>query len=285
MPTKIEKDIVTGTDTTGHEWDGVKELNTPLPKWWVWTFYVTVIWGIGYCIAYPSLPWFKGLLGYSQRAEIAQRMDAAKAQKGPMMERIRSSSLEDIRKNAQLFEFARAGGRVVFADNCATCHGSGGAGALGYPNLADDDWIWGGDLTAIQETIAYGIRNADDRSRNSQMPKFGVDGVLNAAQIDDVAEYVLSMGNRSGNAQAAGRGKALYAENCVTCHGEKGEGNREVGAPRLADQIWLYGGDKAAIVKSIAQSRAGSMPAWAGRFDEATIKMLAVYVHGLGGGE
>lgn len=285
MPTKIEKDIVTGTDTTGHEWDGVKELNTPLPKWWVWTFYVTIAWGVGYCLAYPSLPWFRGLFGYSQRAEIVQQMDAAKAQKAPMMARINAASLEDIRRNPALFEFARAGGRAIFGDNCATCHGSGGAGALGYPNLADDDWIWGGDLKSIHETIAFGIRGTDDRGRTSLMPKFGTDGVLTAAQIDDVAEFVLSMTGRQTSAEAARRGQPLYAEHCVTCHGDKGQGNREVGAPKLSDQIWLYGGDKAAIVKSIAQSRAGSMPAWAGRFDEATLKLLAVYVHALGGGE
>lgn len=289
MPTKIEKDEITGTETTGHEWDGIKELNTPLPKWWVWTFYVTIAWSIGYFIAYPSWPTLSGhtpgVLGWTQRGEIAEKLAEAKAQKAPFVSRIERAALEDIRRSPDLLNFAMAGGRSVFAENCAPCHGAGGAGLKGFPGLADDSWLWGGTLADIHTTIAHGIRNASNDSRTSVMPKFGADGLLNDRQIDDVAEYVLSISRRPANAGAARRGEAVYAENCVACHREDGTGNTELGAPDLTANIWVYGGDKATIVETIRNSRAGSMPAWTGRLDDATIKMLAVYVHALGGGK
>ncbi len=289
MPTKIEKDEITGTETTGHEWDGIKELNTPLPKWWLWTFYATIIWSIGYFILYPAWPTLsghtKGMLGWTQRIEIAQRLEEAKAARAPFVGRIEKASLDQIRSSPDLLNFAMAGGRSVFAENCAPCHGAGGSGAKGYPNLADDSWVWGGTLDDIHTTIAYGIRNANNQSRVSQMPRFGADGILKLAQIDDVAEYVLSLSKRSTNADAAKRGETVFAENCVACHQEGGVGNTDLGAPNLAANIWIYGGDKAAIMETVRNSRAGSMPAWTGRLDDATIKMLAVYVHALGGGK
>jgi cytochrome c oxidase cbb3-type subunit III len=289
MPTKIEKDEITGTETTGHEWDGIKELNTPLPKWWVWTFYVTIAWAVGYFIAYPAWPTLsghtQGVLGWTQREEIAEKLAEAKAQRAPFVGRIESAALEDIRRSPDLLNFAMAGGRSVFVENCAPCHGAGGAGAKGFPGLADDSWLWGGTLADIHTTITYGIRNANNESRVSVMPKFGADGLLNDRQIDDVAEYVLSISRRPANADAARRGAAVFAENCVACHQENGTGNTDLGAPNLTANIWVYGGDKATIVETIRNSRAGSMPAWTGRLDGATIKMLAVYVHALGGGK
>ncbi len=289
MPTKIEKDSVTGQNTTGHEWDGIKELNTPLRTWWLYILYATVLWSIGQFVLYPSIPgvrtYFSGVLGYSAREELVQKMQTAAEQRAPFLDRIRQASLADIRKTPELLGYAVAGGRVAFAENCAGCHQSGGAGAKGYPSLADDEWRWGGDLAQIERSIRYGIRSAHADSRTSLMPRFGLDGVLERDKIDDAAEFVLSLSGRATNADAAKRGATVYAENCAACHGNTGAGQRELGAPSLADGIWVHGGDKASIVKVIVESRNGVMPAWTDRLDSAVIKMLTVYVHALGGGE
>ncbi|MCM0022155.1 MAG: cytochrome-c oxidase, cbb3-type subunit III, partial [Tagaea sp.] len=226
-----------------------------------------------------------GVLGWTQRGEIAEQLAEAKAQRAPFVSRIERASLDEIRRSSDLLNFAMAGGRSVFAENCVPCHGAGGAGLKGFPGLADDSWLWGGTLADIQTTIAFGIRNASAESRTSVMPKFGADGLLTERQIDDVAEYVLALSRRPGNAEAAKRGETVYAENCAACHQENGTGSTELGAPNLTANIWVYGGDKATIVETIRNSRAGSMPAWTGRLDDATIKMLAVYVHALGGGK
>lgn len=293
---KIEKDEISGTDTTGHEWDGIKELNTPLPRWWLWTFYATVIWGIGYCIFYPAIPLINsattGVLGYSSRAEVAKEIEKAKDAQGVFVTQIREASLTEIRNNDQLYDFARVGGRSAFLVNCSQCHGSGAAGGVGYPNLNDDAWIWGGQLEEIYHTIAHGIRyEPDEDTRFSQMPAFGVDGILDTKQISDVADYVLTLSGaqfEEGKAPEKAvleNGKALYEENCAACHQENGSGDHEQGAPALNDAIWLYGGDKQTIVHTIRYSRYGIMPSWNQRLDDETIKKLAIYVHSLGGGE
>jgi cytochrome c oxidase cbb3-type subunit III len=288
MPTKIEKDAISGRETTGHEWDGIKELNTPLPKWWLYTLYATIVWSFGFYLLYPSFPTlrshFPGIVGFWSRAEVRDELAAQNAQRAPFMNRIRSASLDQIRGQPDLFNFALTGGRAAFADNCAPCHGAGGSGARGFPNLADDDWLWGGDLDSVHRSISYGVRNANPDSQQSQMPRFGTDGLLTAAQISDVAEYVLAQSGRAKDAVAAGRGATLFGDNCADCHGRQAQGNTELGAPNLRDGIWLYGGERADIVQSITSARAGSMPAWAERLDEATVKMLAIYVHALGGG-
>jgi len=289
MPTKIEKDAISGTDTTGHEWDGIKELDTPLPRWWLLVFYATILFAIVYSVLYPSWPgltgYFHGLLGYSTRAGIEQKMADAAAARAPMLDKIKAASLADIEKNPDLLNFAISGGKAVFADNCAACHGPGGAGNKGFPNLADDDWLWGGTLDQIYQTVAFGIRNGNPKSHQSAMPRFGADGILKADQINDVAEFVLSLTGKSTDAAAAGRGAKVFADNCVACHGDKGQGNIEMGAKQLNNGIWLYGGDKATIVETITYARNSSMPAWSERFDDTTIKMLTVYVHSLGGGK
>jgi cytochrome c oxidase cbb3-type subunit III len=288
MPTKIEKDAITGRETTGHDWDGVRELDTPLPKWWLYVFYATIVWSIGYFMLYPAWPSLSshtaGWLGYTNRNEIARQLVEQSEQRAPYVNRIRAASLEQIRTDPALLGFAIAGGRSAFADNCVPCHGSGGAGTKGFPSLADDDWLWGGDLEAIHGTIRVGIRSAHTDSRLSQMPRFGLDGMLNPAQINDVAEYTLSLSATETDKAAASRGAPVFAENCGVCHGDDGKGNAELGAPNLSDRIWLYGGDKPSVVQSINASRAGVMPSWTGRLDEATIKMLTIYVHSLGGG-
>jgi cytochrome c oxidase cbb3-type subunit 3 len=284
-----EVDQVSGTETTGHEWDGIKELNTPLPRWWLWTFYVSCIWALGYWVVMPAWPLISshttGVIGYSSRANLAESMDAARAAQSQYLDRIEAASLGQITNDRELLEFALAGGGSAFAVNCSQCHGLGAAGSPGFPNLNDDDWIWGGDLAAISQTIHYGIRSEHDEARFNMMPAFGADQILERDQINDVAEYVLSLSSSGTDAEAARRGQETFVEQCSACHMEDGSGSAELGAPNLTDAIWLYGGDKTDVVATITNSRAGMMPAWTGRLDETTIKQLAVYVHSLGGGQ
>ena len=289
MPTKIEKDSVTGRDTTGHEWDGLKELNTPLPKWWVYVMYATILWSAGYFTLYPSVPgisgYFHGVLGYSQRAAVDDDVRAVMAQRAGTMDRIKALSFADIRKDPELMAAAGTAGRIAFANNCQPCHAAGGGGQPGYPALAAGAWIWGGTLDDIRQTIAYGVRSGDDKGREAQMPRFGADAVLKPVEIQQVADYVMTL---YGDAQAGkdvAAGAKLFAENCAICHGEAGQGDREKGAPRLASRVHLYGNDRATVVAQITAPRMGAMPAWHTRLDEATIKSLALYVHSLGGGE
>lgn len=285
-----EIDHATGVETTGHVWDGdLKELNKPLPRWWLLTFYACIAWAVAYWVAYPAWPVFndytKGMLGYSQRAAVTDEVNAAKAAQGEFRAAVEKTALADIPKNAEIQRFATASGAAAFAANCAPCHGRGAQGAKGYPNLNDDDWIWGGSIDAIHQTIVGGIRSDHKETRSSAMPRFGADKLLEAAQISDVAEHVLSLSGKSADKEAAGRGAAIFAEQCAACHGETGTGNQELGAPNLSDAIWLYGGDKADVMQSISTGRGGMMPQWANRLDPVTIKSLAVYVHGLGGGK
>lgn len=288
MSKRPEIDDVTGVETTGHEWDGIKELNKPLPKWWLLTFYATIIWAIGYWIVYPAWPtlngYTRGLWGYSQRSVVADELKLALSAQADLRARIANTPLRDIPRDPELFQFAMTGGAAAFQANCAACHGRGAQGFTGYPNLNDDDWIWGGTLEDIQKTILHGIRSDDKDTRQSQMPKFGIDEMLTTAQINDAAEYVLSLSGRATDKGAAERGRALFTEQCAACHGAQGEGLVEQGAPRLSDDIWLYGGTKEAVVESIRTGRGGMMPAWAKRLDPATIKSLAIYVHSRGGG-
>jgi cytochrome c oxidase cbb3-type subunit 3 len=287
---KKEIDEVSGTETTGHEWDGIKELNTPLPRWWLWTFYATIVWAIGYMVLYPAIPLVtgatKGVLGYSSRADVAREITEARIGMAGLLDKVGSMSLEDIRKDPDLFQFAVAGGRSAFSVNCVQCHGSGASGGKGYPNLNDDEWLWGGSLEAIHTTLVHGIRfEGDDDTRVSDMPAFGRDGVLDAAQINDVAEHVLALSGQEHDQAAAERGTAIFEENCAACHGAQGEGITDVGAPALNNAIWLYGSDKASLVETITNARRGVMPAWGKRLDDATLKQLAIYVHSLGGGQ
>jgi cytochrome c oxidase cbb3-type subunit III len=285
-----EKDDISGTDMRGHEWDGIRELDTPMPRWWLWSYYACVIFALGYVIAYPAWPLIHGatpgILGYSSRNELAHELaDARNAQAG-QLEKITTLSLDDIRKDPKLLEFAVAGGKAAFRLNCIQCHGSGAVGGKGYPNLNDDDWLWGGTLVQIHTTLQHGIRYmTDGDTRQSLMPSFGVDGILKPKQIDDAAEYVLKISGQKNDAAAALRGAAIFKDNCASCHGDNGQGNRELGAPRLTDAIALYVSDKTSIVAQIKKPRQGVMPAWASRLDEATIKQLTIYVHELGGGE
>ncbi len=289
MTNSNEIDEISGTNTTGHEWDGIRELDTPMPRWWLYTFYITIIWAIGYSILYPAIPLLsgntKGTLGYSSRGELADSITAAQQGQSQLRAKITASSLQDIKADPQLFSYAKAGGQAAFKVNCVQCHGSGAEGAKGNPNLNDDDWLWGGSLDAIYQTISHGIRfEQDDDTRTSEMPAFGRDEMLEPAQIDQLTTFVMSLAGKEQQ-DTSSTGAKLFKDNCASCHGDKGAGNRDFGAPSLADQIWLYGADKATIVQSIHNSRNGVMPAWSHRLDELTIKQLAIYVHSLGGGE
>ncbi len=275
--------------TTGHEWDGIHELNTPLPRWWLWLFYLTIIWSVGYWIVYPAWPlvssYTNGVFNWHSRDAVATDLAALQMQRGPMMARIESASLQEIESTPELLDFARALGRRAFADNCAPCHGAGG-GAKGYPNLTDDDWLWGGTLAEIEQTIRHGARSGDDKGRQGSMPAFGRDGMLKRDDIIMAANYVRSL---SGLPTAPGfdpaKGGKIFADNCAVCHGPQGKGNRSVGAPNLTDKIWLYGSDTKTIIDGIWNGHGAIMPAWGSKLDNATIKALAVYVHTFGGGE
>ena len=291
MPTKVEKDSITGTETTGHEWDGIKELNTPLPKWWVWVFYITIIWSVGYMLLYPAVPYItgytKGLIGYSQRVLVEESIAEARARQADFYDSIEASTPAQILDNPELLAFSLRGGEAAFADNCVPCHALGGAGLPGgYPVLADDDWLWGGSVEDIHLTLLHGIRHDNDETRFSIMTAFGGEfGILSREEIRDVADYVLSLSGVEGNAEAVARGEEIFATQCVSCHGDDGRGLREFGAPNLADAIWLYGGSRSDVIAQITRPSHGVMPAFNERLDEATIKMLTVYVHSLGGGE
>lgn len=285
-----EIDTLTGTATTGHEWDGLRELNTPLPRWWLWLFYITIVWAVGYWIVYPAWPLLtnstQGVFGWHTRSAVVSDLDELKRQRGAMMVKLTGASLAEIVADPKLLDFARAQGRVAFADNCAPCHGAGGGGAKGYPNLNDDEWLWGGKLSDIEQTIRHGARAGDDKGHQGNMPAFGRDNILKTNEISAAAEFVRSL---SGLATEPGAdlalGKKVFADNCAACHGAEGKGNRELGAPNLTDKIWFYGSDKATIVQGIQNGRGGVMPAWGGRLSEPTIKALTVYVHTFGGGE
>ena len=283
-----EIDKVSGVETTGHEWDGIKELNNPLPRWWLWTFYATIVFSIGYMAYYPAIPLIEGstmgMSGETNRSVLQAELQAADEAKAGLVSKIEASSLQDIRTNDELFRFAVAGGQSLYKVNCSQCHGSGAQGAPGYPNLNDDDWLWGGDLDAIYHTIKHGVRNGTADARDSLMPAFG-EGILEAPQIVQVANYVMQLSGQEHDAAAASTGKELYVENCAACHGEDGKGGRDFGAPNLADQLWLYGGTVDLVAAQISKPKHGVMPAWGQKLDEAEVKQLTVYIHSLGGGE
>ena len=274
--------------TTGHEWDGIREYDKPMPRWWLITFIITVIWGLGYTIIYPAWPLINGatpgLLGYSSRQDVAEKIEAVNRENATIEAKLLATPMEEIINDPDLVRFAKAGGGAVFRTYCSQCHGTGAQGAKGYPNLLDDDWLWGGDLAAIETTLRHGIRyDGDEDTRYSQMPAFGE--ILEDADIEKLAEYVLSVSGQEHDGAMAAEGAALFADNCAACHGDNAMGDTEQGAPNLTDALWLFGGDKDTIIETIANSRFGVMPAWQGRITDAQIKQVAFYVHQLGGGE
>lgn len=291
MATKREVDEATQTETTGHEWDGIRELDTPMPRWWLWSFYGTIIWGVIYVILYPAWPLINGatpgLLGYSSRANVAAEVARARDANAALDQRILDTDLSAIEHDPELLQFAVAGGGAVFRNNCGQCHGAGGQGALGgFPNLLDDDWLWGGTLEDIRQTVQHGIRyEPDPDTRFSQMPAFGE--LLEPAQIDGLTQYVLSLSGAEHDAAMAEAARQDFIDNCSSCHGEDGGGMQDQGAPDLRDSIWLYGGDPATIHATITNARYGIMPSFSlgDRLRPEDIRKVAVYVHNLGGGQ
>ncbi len=283
-------DEPTGIETVGHEWDGIEELNNPLPRWWLIVLAMTVVFSLAYVVVYPAIPLAtkatEGLWGWSSRGQLAEQMAAGVAERKAATDAIAAMPLEQLSSNPDLLAKAIAGGKAAFQVNCIQCHGSGGAGQLGYPSLKDDDWLWGGNIKEIETTLTHGIRSPDDAAtRTSAMPSFGKDGILTGAQIGDTTAYVLSLSGKHPADAAAQRGQAVFAANCVACHGTDGKGMRQFGAPNLTDAVWLYGGKPDQVTASITKAHAGVMPAWGNKLDAVTIKMLAAYVHSLGGGE
>lgn len=290
MPIGKETDAVTGTATTGHEWDGIKELDTPMPKWWVYTFLACIVWAAGYCLLYPSIPYgtgyWPGLLGYSSRTRVnAEVADVAAGRMGAM-DQIARLPFAAIIADPKLSEIALTSGRITFANNCQACHAAGGAGRIGYPALAAGAWIWGGTLDDIHATVTNGIRNGTADARSSQMPRFGQDGLLDAAQIEHVTDFVWTkFYGHAAPALDVSAGAELFAANCAACHGEQGTGSHEMGAPRLASHVHLYGDAREAIRAQVQAPKSGVMPNWNTKLDPATIKSVVLYVHSLGGGE
>ncbi len=275
--------------TTGHSWDGIEEYNNPLPRWWLWTFYATIVWGVIYTIAFPAWPLISsatpGLLGFSTRADVADDIAAAAEANSELETALASADLATLAPGDPLHSFANNKGAAVFRTNCSQCHGSGAAGvqAAGYPNLLDDAWLWGGTVDEITWTVRHGIRNDDPDTRWSEMPAYGM--IFSEEEIDAVVQYVLSISNQQHSAPLAAEGEPLFLGNCAACHGDAGQGDIYVGAPNLTDAIWLYGGDVETLTETVTNSRFGVMPAWQPRLSDAEIAAVSLYVHGLGGGE
>jgi cytochrome c oxidase cbb3-type subunit 3 len=288
-----EVDEATGVETTGHEWDGIRELNNPLPRWWLYMWYASIVWAVLYWVvmpAWPSLPGMNGtntpgVIGHSDRINVSQDVAELKAARSEEGRKLISASLEDILSDQSLRQFAQAAGESAFGDNCATCHGAGGQGAKGYPALVDDVWIWGGSLDDIEHTLKYGIRQDNDETRFSMMPAFGRDQLLAISDIRASAHYVRTLSGLENVSAESEHGKDVFQSNCAVCHGDDAKGNREEGALNLTDNEWLYGSDYAAVYETIYNARNSKMPAWGERLDESTVKALAVYVHSFGGGE
>lgn len=285
---KNEIDQATGVETTGHEWDGIKELNNPAPRWWMIVWILTIVWSAGYFVVYPAWPTLsghtKGAWEWTQYKYLRDSQKEIIARQESYLERFRQADFNTVMNDPGLYAFAIAGGQAAFKDNCATCHGTGAAGGIGYPNLNDDDWLWGGKIADIYQTLRFGIRSGHPEMRDSQMPAFGKDGVLNRDDVGAVTDYVLSYSTGKKLATYE-KGATVFAENCAACHGDAATGGREFGAPNLTDAIWLYGGAREQVYNSVFNAHAGVMPAWEGRLPQDTIRQLAIYVHSLGGGE
>jgi len=276
--------------STGHSWDGIEEYDNPLPRWWLWTFYATIVWGVFYVMAYPAIPLVtgstQGLIGGTYRSNVAAEIQRFNEANAPIQAKLVETPLEEIAADPELANYTANAGAAIFRTWCAQCHGSGAGGASGYPSLLDNDWLWGGSLEEVHATVTHGIRDPlDPETRYSEMPRFGIDEFLDDAQIRQVVNHVLELGGLPHDAALAAEGAVVFADNCSSCHAEDGTGDRMQGAPDLTDAVWLYGSDPATITRIVHDGPFGVMPSWTGRLSEADIRAVATYVHGLGGGE
>ena len=284
-----ERDPHTGHMTTGHEWNGIKELNTPVPKL-VWiSLIITISFAVVYWILMPAWPlgvtYTKGLLGIDQRDRVAESLRDAAEARSVWTSQISERDFADIRTDEALMEIVRNTGATLFADNCAVCHGPNGGGGPGFPNLADGAWLWGGTPEHIMETLRVGINSTHEETRVAEMMAFGRDQILMRTDVLNVVAYVRSLSDPAvaqDERDAVTAGKTVFAEQCVACHGEDGKGNIELGAPNLTDKNWIYGGSKAAIFETIWNGRKGWMPAWETRMSETDRKLLTLYIGILG---
>ena len=259
-----------GSDTSGHIWDeDIREFNNPLPRWWMWLFYLTIAFSAGYLVLYPGLGSFPGTLGWTQLTQLAEENDHAQKTYGPLYEKFAAQEVAALSKNAE----ALAIGQKLFLNNCAQCHASDGGGSRGFPNLTDKDWLWGGTPEAIKTTITNG--------RTGMMPPLGP--ALGEQGVKDAAHYVLSLSGQAHDSIRSARGEATFKKVCVACHGADGKGNQALGAPDLTDRIWLHGSGEYAIVEQITKGRMNQMPAHKDILSSAKIHLLTAYVYSLSG--
>jgi len=263
-PKSADEKIGGGADT-GHTWDGdLREYNNPLPKWWLWLFYLTVVFGLLYLVLYPGLGTFKGAKGWSQASQWQQENDAAEAKVAAYLAPFASMTVPELAANAQ----AMATANNLFQNNCAQCHGADGGGARGFPNLANSDWQWGGDPDSIVQTITNG--------RTAAMTPWGE--VLGAEGVEQVVAYVRQLSGQEHDAALASAGATQFMTYCAACHGPDGKGMAAVGAPNLTDDVWLYGGDVDTIRTTVIHGRMGQMPAFQDKLGEQRVRLLAAYV-------
>lgn len=255
--------------TMGHTFDGIEEYDNPLPKWWMYMFVATCIFGLAYYALYPGLGNYKGLLGWTQVGQWENEVQTAEEKYGPIFEAYAATPINELVQDAEAMKV----GQRLFANNCAVCHGSAGRGAIGFPNLTDDDWLYGGTEEAIKATLVNG--------RMGNMPVKGLNPAMTNAQVDDMVHYLLSFSDRSDNADAAERGAAMYQTACAACHGADAKGNQAIGAPNLTDNVWLYGSTPKRITHTLLYGRAGVMPAQLERLGEEKIHLLTAYVKSL----
>ena len=284
-----ERDPLTGHETTGHEWDGITELNTRVPRAIWWAIGITHLWALIVWILLPTWPlvttYTKGILGIDDRERVEEDVRDLRLSRADWVDAIEKRSFDEIRADPGLMEIVSQTGPVLFTDNCSGCHGAEAQGGPGFPSLTDLDWLWGGDEDAIMETLRVGINAPHPETRVAQMMAFGRDGILTRDQVRTVVDYVMSLSVGSEvDPDRLAEGAGLFADNCAACHGEDAKGLREMGAPNLTDDIWLYGGDADALFHTVHNGRQGWMPAWEDRMSLADRKILTLYLQQLAGG-
>ncbi|NEJ72527.1 cytochrome-c oxidase, cbb3-type subunit III [Rhizobium phaseoli] len=284
-----EIDQITGRRTTGHIWNGIKELDTPIPRGVLLFLIVTHLFALLWWILLPAWPlgttYTKGLIGGDQKQTVERKIVAAATSRVPLTTKIEKASFDEIRADGQLMSKVNSSGHQLFGDNCAACHGRDGKGGQNYPDLTDNDWLWGGEPEQIVETLTVGVNSRHSNSRVSQMPAFGADEMLDRKQVTDVAAYVYSLSNSATSEEITGdiqAGRELFKNTCASCHGDNAKGKSDLGAPNLTDASWVYGGTLSRIVETVHGGRQGHMPTWDERLTPAEIKILALYVSGMG---